>query len=79
MRAASTGLGAGDEEGPADPTAFVWADEGSSAPSSSDRSGGGGSKKWWQRRFQALYLPTVVAEDGALGFVQLDVSLNPST
>jgi len=28
---------------------------------------------------QVLYMPTVSTPDGALGFVQLDVSLNPDT
>ncbi|KXZ43607.1 hypothetical protein GPECTOR_85g337 [Gonium pectorale] len=31
---------------------------------------------WWQSRFQALYLPTIGYPDGAVGFMQVNVSLN---
>ena len=34
-----------------------------------------GKSNWWKRRFQALWLPTLVYADGSLGFVQIDVSL----
>eukprot|EP00967_Tisochrysis_lutea_P142301 scaffold262673_cov22-Tisochrysis_lutea.AAC.2 len=45
MRAASAGLTLSDEDGPSDPTAFSWADNGAGSSSSS-------RTKWWQRRFQ---------------------------
>uniref|UniRef100_A0A7S3QN50 Uncharacterized protein n=1 Tax=Dunaliella tertiolecta TaxID=3047 RepID=A0A7S3QN50_DUNTE len=72
MRAASAGLTLSDEDGPSDPTAFSWADNGAGSSSSS-------RTKWWQRRFQVLYMPTVCSPDGSFGFVQLDVSLSPDT
>lgn len=42
-------------------------------------SGSSASKQqqWWQRRFEVLYLPTLGYQDGAVGFVQADVSLQP--
>jgi hypothetical protein len=36
---------------------------------------GRGEQPWWQRRFSALYLPTLGYPDGSVGFVQADVSL----
>ena len=38
---------------------------------------GGGAQPWWRARFEALYLPTLDYGDGAVGFVQADVSLRP--
>lgn len=33
---------------------------------------------WWKDRFPALFLPNIRYGDGSVGFLQLDVSLNPS-
>ncbi|WIA20168.1 hypothetical protein OEZ85_006016 [Tetradesmus obliquus] len=33
---------------------------------------------WWQERYQALYMPSIKYPDGSVGFVQMDVSLNPA-
>ena len=37
--------------------------------------GPGGAAHWWQKRFEALYMPTLGFPDGSVGFVQVDVSL----
>jgi hypothetical protein len=45
---------------------------GSSSSSSSSK------EQWWQERYQALYMPSIKYPDGSVGFVQMDVSLNPA-
>ncbi|KAG2498212.1 hypothetical protein HYH03_003963 [Edaphochlamys debaryana] len=37
---------------------------------------GSSSEPWWKTRFQVLFLPTLGYEDGSVGFVQVNVSLN---
>jgi hypothetical protein len=47
------------------------------ATGSSSSGSGGGGKQWWQEQFQAVFLPSIKNPDGSVGFVQMDVSLNP--
>jgi hypothetical protein len=50
----------------------------SSIPGSSSSGSSSSNEQWWQERYQALYMPSIKYPDGSVGFVQMDVSLNPA-
>jgi hypothetical protein len=50
----------------------------SSSSSSMPGSSSSSKEQWWQERYQALYMPSIKYADGSVGFVQMDVSLNPA-
>jgi hypothetical protein len=53
-------------------------DQDSSSSSSMPGSSSSSKEQWWQERYQALYMPSIKYPDGSVGFVQMDVSLNPA-